>query len=131
MSKSLNEYTLKEFREMDNYIKSAVEFCSLVIVPMPTKHDSGYTCMKYVLADEEENIIGVCGGYSDVISLDGIGGYGLNYKEALNTRKVPISGWSIDCLRRSKCVRLFAKGHLCITDAWIGSTLSLYVKPEG
>lgn len=79
-----------------------IEFDCLVIIPTNRKHDSGYRCMEYC-AVKDGNPIGIFGGHSDVIHLDGIGGYGRWTKTIPNTfdRKA----WNIECL---PC------GYLCL-----------------
>lgn len=63
--------------------QTEIKFDDLVIIPTARKHDSGYRCMEYC-AVKNGKPIGIFGGSSDVMHLDGIGGY----------RKP----WKIDCL---------------------------------
>lgn len=96
-------------------------FDSVIIVPMDDIHESGYRCMKFVLI-QGHDVVGVCGGYSDVIHINGIGGYGRWYSRIPSGVK-PV-GWSIDCLPCG-VLRLF--GHKKMTtDDWIGSDFSVY-----
>ena len=47
-------------------------FSQVIIIPTDDIHDSGFRCMKYILLKCEEgslNVVGVVGGYSDVIHL--------------------------------------------------------------
>lgn len=109
MDKDLNKYTLKELQELEEHDQDAL-FNSVVIVPTKTVHDSGYRCMKFVLC-RDGAIVGVCGGYSDVVHPNGIGNYGKDFLNVMyGQRLVPHIGLSIDCLRRSKCVRLMLAG---------------------
>lgn len=47
------------------------KFSSIIIIPTDEMHDSGFRCMKYILLKWENglNVVGVVGGYSDVIHL--------------------------------------------------------------
>ena len=61
-------------------------FDYLVILPKDEMHDSGFATMDFVLVKKLEPICRISGG-SDVIHIDGIGGYGILG-----------AGWKIDCL---------------------------------
>jgi hypothetical protein len=53
-------------------------------------------------------------GCSDVINIDGMGGYGqLNLNGEL-PRFRPIQAWSIDCLPKSGYLRLFCRGQIVV-----------------
>ena len=49
------------------------EFTNVIIIPTAEMHDSGFVCMKYILLKWENGlgVVGVVGGYSDVIHLKG------------------------------------------------------------
>lgn len=78
-----------------NWKQGEIKFDSLVIIPTTHKHESGYRCMEYCAIKNGEPL-GLFGGGSDVMHLDGIGGYG-KYKDKLPTvfNRKP---WNIDCL---------------------------------
>lgn len=119
-----------DLRSLDNKLPEGV-FNSVVIVPTGELHDSGYMCMKFILCDRQKNIVGVLGGCSDVIHLDGIGGYGQydkDYSERVKSRQTHIIAWCIDCI---PCgfVRLFCDHNLIIESPL--SDCILYVKKEG
>ena len=48
-------------------------------------------------------------GCSDIIHLDGVGGYGK--RETVNTLLIPPKGWCIDCLE-SGLIRIFSERKL-------------------
>lgn len=121
--KNINEYTLEEFRAMEEKEPEGA-FNAVIIVPMEEIHDSGWRCMKFILANRNE-IKGVVSGYSDVVHINGIGGYGRYWENAARTGMVPRHSWSIDCLRGSGCLRLFCADDLSI-DPWYGSDFSVY-----
>ena len=124
-SKSLTEYTREEFLAMENRMPEGT-FTEIVIVPTDEVHDSGFLCMKFILCNHRE-IVGVVSGWSDVVHVNGIGGYGSNFEEALRTQKTKRVGWSIDCLPGSGCIRLFSDCE-CETEDFIGSDFCFYVK---
>lgn len=75
-------------------------------------HDSGFRYMDFVAVRENKAICRLAGG-SDVIHIDGIGGYGRDWIERYGTvpRMVPVSGWSIDCLPKSGLLRIWPGSH--------------------
>lgn len=119
MIKSLNEYTIEEFREMELFGEDCL-FNNVVIVPMNELHYSGYRCMKFILC-HHGNIVGVVSGWSDVVHPNGIGNHGLSYDWSVT----PNIGLSIDCLTGSGCVRLMMNG-LCKCSDFIGSDFIFY-----
>lgn len=52
------------------------EFDALVIIPTDQPHDSGYMFMDFVAVGSKGEPICRLSGWSDVLDLDGIGGYG-------------------------------------------------------
>ena len=123
MTKNLNEYTLEEFREMELFGEDCL-FNSVVIVPMNELHDSGYRCMKFILC-ENEVIVGIVSGWSDVVHPNGIGNNGLSDDWSVT----PNIGLSIDCLAESGCVRLMMWGLYECSD-FIGSDFIFYKTGE-
>lgn len=124
---NINKMSKKEFDELENFEPTG-KFDAVVIIPTKDIHDSGYRCMRFVLT-RHDDIVGVVSGWSDVIHINGIGGYG-NWTSSLpiDFSKPPKGyGWRIDCLAKSGYVRLFLDKELCI-DEWIGSDFQLYVK---
>ena len=120
--KDIKEMTKKELMELENFIPKK-NFTGIVIVPMNYKHDSGFQCMKYILLNHWD-IVGVVGGGSDVMHINGIGGYGKepNYI----TRMVKAHDLRIDCLPKSKCLRLFSDDEMELWDLFCGSDFSFY-----
>ena len=120
--KDIKKMTKKELMELENFIPKK-NFTGIVIVPMNYKHDSGFQCMKYILLNHWD-IVGVVGGGSDVMHINGIGGYGKepNY----TTRMVKAHDLRIDCLPKSKCLRLFSDDKMKLWDLFCGSDFSFY-----
>lgn len=127
MDKNIMDYTLEELRNMENFGSAEDHFSSVVIVPTNDVHDSGYLCMKFILLNEEEKIIGVCGGGSDVICLDGIGGYGKSFNLG-NKESVHRVGWELDCLPKSGCLRLFSNKKMFFPSGIIVSAAEIYAE---
>lgn len=123
---NVHDYTKSDFLKMENFLPKK-PFNEVVIVPTRKMHESGYESMKFILASGSE-IVGVVSGWSDVMHLNGIGGYGRDITTALKTRKVDLVGWRIDCLHKSHCVRLFTDKQLELDEGFIGSDFIFYVK---
>jgi len=92
-------------------------FDSLVVLPLRTKHDSGYRCMDFVACKRAEDgemvAFARLSGCSDVVHLDGIGGYGWSWLDSGGVPlTIPVKAWSIDCLPKSGLLRVFARGYL-------------------
>lgn len=99
-------------------------FKGFIIVPTGDLHDSGFGCMKFVLTHHDD-IVGAVGGGSDVVHLNGIGGYGLGFQRTLARGEVPPVDWSIDLLPGSGCLRVFSS-HKLVLDDFIDSDFIVY-----
>lgn len=92
--------------ERESWSGEVSGFDSIVILPTCKMHDSGYRCMDFVAVDDKNEPICRLSGFSDVIHINGIGGYG----EC--GAKIPVIfppiGWKIDCLPCG-LLRLFGK----------------------
>lgn len=119
----------RELFDSLDYFAPTKPFNGFVIIPTGEYHDSGYCCMKFALYQwngECNEIVGCVGGGCDVIHLNGIGGYGKNYKQALLTRKVSIVDWNMDILPNG-LVRVFCHKELELDDL-ICSDFNIYAK---
>ena len=123
IASSKEEFLKLEYSRPDE----TVRFNGFVIIPTEEMHDSGYMCMKFAL-QYNGNIVGCVGGCSDVINLNGIGGYGLNFDEAIKTRKVPVVNWSIDCLANG-LIRVFCDKNL-VLKGYILSTFEIFTEED-
>ena len=120
--KDVKEMTKKELMELENF--SPKKNCTgIVIVPKNYKHDSGFQCMKYVLLNHWD-IVGVVGGGSDVMHINGIGGFGKN--PDYTNISVKVHDLRIDCLPESKCLRLFSDDEMELWDLFWGSDFVFY-----
>ncbi len=81
--------------ERESWDANIGEFDSLVIIPTRRKHDSGYMCMDFVACNKNEPVCRLS-GCSDVLHIDGIGGYG-KWNGCIPKYVSPKS-WSVDCL---------------------------------
>lgn len=120
--KDIREMTKKELMNLENFYKGE-KFTGIVIVPTNYKHDSGFQCMKYILLDHW-NIVGIVGGASDVMHINGIGGFGKN--PDYTNRNVKAHDLRIDCLPKSKCLRLFSDDKMELWDLFCGSDFVFY-----
>lgn len=109
--KDINEWSRKEFEALPHreWGQDIGLFDSLVILPTKHVHDSGYMCMDFIAVRNNEPFMRIS-GCSDVIHINGIGGFG-KY-DGFIPRLIPPIGWSIDCLRKSKLLRLFSHEKL-------------------
>ena len=92
MDKDLNAYTLKDFQSFEYQSYNGKTVSDIIIVPLNRKHRSKYRCMKFILLHETREICGVLGGGSDILHMDG--------------RRKGVIYYRIDCLFKSKCVRV-------------------------
>lgn len=112
-----------------------LEFNGLVIIPVENEdgainlHDSGWGCMEFCLVDINDEPIGRIGGGSDVVNLDGIGGYGADWpsKYGRVPTQIPIHGWTLDLLPCGY-LRIWAKRHLFINNRLICSNLEVFAE---
>lgn len=118
----IEDMTRKDFDKVphkDSFKKDIGDFDSLIILPLRAKHDSGFRCMDFVAAKKNKPICRLS-GCSDIVHLNGIGGYGYNWLEKYNAvpNKVDTIAWNIDCLPKSGLLRLFTwKKKLIAGDA--------------
>ena len=100
------------------------EFHALVIIPQDYAHDSGWMCMDFVAVDKEGEPICKLSGCSDVLNLDGIGGYG-DWRPGVLPHFIEPKGWSIDCLPCGY-LRLFSRRTMTAGAAL--SSFEIYAK---
>lgn len=104
--------TKKDLLALENF-EPTETFNQIVVVPTNHKHESGWGCMKFVLL-KSDSVVGVVGGHSDIIHFNGIGGFGEypdDFNLSLKTHKTDVFAWKIDCLPKSKCLRIWCSGH--------------------
>lgn len=92
MKMKKSDFTTVPYRKWDD---PPIEFTSLVIIPSRKKHESGYNMMSFCAIDKGEPIA-MLGGCSDVMHLDGIGGYG-EWTGTLR-KYSKCKWWRMDCL---------------------------------
>jgi len=118
--KPLEQWTRKEFSVLPDrkWGEDIGEFDSLIILPLRRLHDSGFRCLDFVAAIGNKPIC-LLSGCSDIIHIDGIGGYGYNWLQnsgGIPNTVVPV-GWNIDCLKTSGLLRIFTGGKLIAGEA--------------
>ena len=109
--KDYTEWTRKQFEALPSRKWNETIYCnSLVILPTKRKHDSGYRAMDVVAIKDGAPLCLVAGG-SDVIHIDGIGGYG-EWKPGNGIpNTIEPKAWSIDCLPVSGLLQLWPSNH--------------------
>lgn len=97
---------------------------------VPGLHDSGYRCMDFVLEGEGGSLRRIS-AWSDIVHIDGIGGYGWDWLNRCHgvPDSVPVTSWSLDCLAVSGLLRLFPHGTM-MTRGWALSSFEVYAKRE-
>lgn len=101
------------------------DFYSVVILPTEEMHDSGYMCMDFVAVNTKREPICRLSGCSDVLDIDGIGGYGID-REGLTTGLAAVKGWAVDCLPCG-LLRIYTKdGYKLKVGNMAGSNYELY-----
>lgn len=131
--KHISEMTRKEFEAIKHRKwDEPVEFDSMIILPGRIKdmHDSGYRCMDFVAVKDNEPVC-LLSGCSDVIHIDGIGGFGYKWLSRYGKcpDKVEPVAWSIDCLPKSGLLRLFTGSGKMRCDAAL-SSFEVYSLPK-
>ena len=129
----ITEMTRKEFDALPcrDWNEDIGNYDSLVILPgrMKDMHDSGYRCMDFVAVRSGEAVCRLS-GCSDVVHLDGIGGYGKDWLEKVSgvPKSVPVVAWSIDCLPKSGLLQIFCRRKLSDTGSY--SSFELFAGKE-
>lgn len=108
--KEVKDLTLAEFMDLPARAWSEeVECDAIIILPTQQEHDSGYMCMDFVAIKDNEAVCRLS-GHSDVIHVNGIGGFGVWSPQTGIPSSLPPVAWSIDCLPTSGLLRLWASG---------------------
>lgn len=111
--KDINQMSRKEFEKLPHRKWNEIIICDSIIVLSTRRiHESNYRCMDFVAVKDNKPVC-LLSGCSDVIHVDGIGGYGDNWREKYKTipRFIPPSGWSIDCLKKSGLFRMWPSSN--------------------
>lgn len=112
-------------------------FAKLLHLPLPEfwrflshLHDSGYRRLDFVAIKGGESICRLS-GCSDVIHLDGIGGYGHDWVKKYRgvPTLIPPSGWNMDCLAKSGLLRLWPDSNRMLCSSAL-SSFEIFALPE-
>lgn len=113
--KNIDNCTREDFEKLKyrEYGTDLEPFDSVIFLPTRRKHDSGYRIMEFIAVRKNKPICKLT-GCSDVLHIEGIGGYGYNWLEKYGCcpDKIPPREWSIDCLYKSGLFRMFCHGYL-------------------
>lgn len=116
----IHEMTKEDFQKVPlrrNFMAPVPKFRSLVIIPTDRESDSGYLCMEFVAVDKDNEPIVRMPGCSDVLDINGIGGYGDWRRCGGIPKTIPPISWRIDCLPKSGYLRLFCEHFLLVGDS--------------
>lgn len=114
----------KKVPERGGWSRDIGEFNALVIIPQDYAHCSGWMCMDFVAVSKDGEPICRLSGYSDVLNLYGIGGYG-NCRGVELPSRIDPKGWRIDCLPCGY-LRVFCRSTLTAGPAI--SSFEIYAK---
>lgn len=114
--KTFENWTRKELEALPKrgWNQDIGKFERLIILPTKRLHDSGFRQMDLVAVKDNIPFIRLS-GCSDVIHIDGIGGFSIQEK------MFSLGGWCIDCLRVSGLLCLFNDNSIKV-----GPTLSSF-----
>lgn len=109
--KSFEYWTIRELKALPNrgWDEDVGVFDRLIILPQRKLHESGFRCMDFVAVKRGKPFCRLS-GCSDVINIDGIGGFGEWSGEI--PKLIPPKGWSIDCLKKSGLLSIFTHDEL-------------------
>lgn len=93
---SINDF--KNVKRRESWCSPVPEFYSLVILPMGELHDSGYMMMDFIAVDANNEPIMRISGCSDVLHINGIGGYGKWGNGIPFPSYIEPIDWNLDCL---------------------------------
>lgn len=131
MEELTNFSSRKEFYELKPF-EPKEPFNGFIVIPEmgDELHDSGYRFLKIALTNHGR-VVGCVEGCTDVIHLNGIGGYGKyndKYEDRVRTRTAPVIDWSID-VAPNGLVRVFCTKELEL-DSFPLSDLPIYLKED-
>jgi len=114
-----------------------LEFRSFVVIPVENEdgtielHESGYGCMEFCLVNCNKEPIGKVGGGSDVVNLDGIGGYGVNWLDGFQgiRKMIHVHGWTFDLLPCGY-LNVWTRRMLFLRDRFVGSNMEVFSEDE-
>jgi len=96
---------------------------------IPNLHDSGFGCIDYIAVVDNEPVCRLA-GCSDVLHIEGIGGYGYGYRwlERIGAvpRMIAPAGWQFDLLPKSGLLRLWPSNRKHIIYSGSYSSFEIY-----
>jgi len=120
----ITEMTRKEFDALParEWAEDIGLFDSMVILPLRARHNSGFRVMDFVAVRKGEAICRLS-GLSDVLHLNGIGGYGKDWLSKYGgvPKTTDVVDISIDCLPKSGLLHIFSHSHQMEADLALSS----------
>ncbi len=133
IGKNVKNMTRREFESLPLRAKwnEKIYCSSIVILPLRRRHDSGYRLMDFVAVDKDNVAICRLSGCSDVLHIEGIGGYGYDWLKRFKKlpSSVPPRNWLIDCLPVSGLLRLWSRAEAGMIAGAAVSSFEIYSNP--
>jgi hypothetical protein len=130
--RNIHDMTRSDFEQLPHrdWDEDIGQFDCLIILPTKHKHDSEFACMDFVACDGDRPICRLS-GCSDVVHINGIGGFGKDWTKKFGgvPTAIPPVDWSIDCLFKSKLLRLFTHQYKLVVDPAL-SSFCVYAVPK-
>ena len=121
---NIDEMTRKDFDKLPliKRFNEEIIYDALIILPTRIIHDSGYRCMDFIAVRENKPICRLS-GCSDVINIEGIGGFGKDGSEKYHAcpKMIPPIAWSIDCLPKSGLLRIWPSNRNMVDGGSLSS----------
>lgn len=132
----IDQMKRKDFESLPHWKwDEEIEFRSMVILPGRSTdlHDSGYRLMDFAAVNNDYEAFCLLSGCSDLIALDGIGGYGYRWQQKYVgvPQNVSVAGWIIDCLPKSGLLHIRNKSGRLKAGLGLGLlSFNLYSMPK-
>lgn len=119
---NMSRKDFEKVKSRNRFDSQEIFFDYLVLLPTRRKHESGWRMIEVIGCTFEKAVCKVA-EYSDVIHIEGIGGYG-EWNGRIPSKVKPRS-WQMDCFLKSGLFRLWVSG--CQIKAGLGlSSFEIY-----
>jgi hypothetical protein len=127
MVKTIHTMTRQEFRDVPPCQDKPPYCTAFVIVPLRTKHDSGYRNMQVVACNENLAVCSITCS-TDIIGLYNCDPFRASISSLISQEDMPYR-WSVDCLPASGLLRISMQGNgkLKVTGGFGGDVDAAFV----